>query len=392
MRILYHHRVRSRDGQAVHVDELIHALRAQGHEVVVVAPPGFEGSPIGGGSDLAASIKRRLPKFGFELLELLYNLPAYIRLRRAMRRGKPDLIYERYGLFLIAGTILARQISVPLFLEVNSPLAAERKEFGGLAFGGLARALERWVWRRAKRVLPVTGVLASIVEVAGVPADRVTVIPNGIDPGRFQRTPGIDASKAEIGLSGKVVLGFAGFVRNWHGLDAVIAFLADPATPPGLHLLIVGNGPARSELERQARELQIGDRVTFTGVIGRDDVARYIDTFDIALQPRAVDYASPLKLFEYMALSKSIVAPDQPNIREILTHERNALLFAPRNSAAMAAAIVRLAGDAQMRSRLGSAAHRTILERELTWTANAQRIASLAAADIERPASERMMV
>lgn len=388
MRILYHHRVGSRDGQAVHIDELVHALRSLGHEVVVVAPPGFDRSAIGEGSVLAASIKRHLPKFVYELGEIAYNLPAYLRLRRAVRRSKPDLIYERYGLFLIAGTLLSKRTRIPLFLEVNSPLAQEREEFGGLALRSLAQRLERWTWSRASRVLPVTGVLAQMLRSAGVSAERIAVIPNGIDPDRFPRNGDSEAAKAAIGLSGKIVLGFTGFIRSWHGLDSVIRFLAQSETPPLLHLLILGDGPARADLERLASELKVRQRITFAGLVARDDVAKFVATFDIALQPRAVDYASPLKLFEYMALSKAIIAPDQPNIREILTHEVSALLFERDAPAAMAAAIVRLAGDSELRDRLGNAARDIIFERHLTWKSNAQTISALAAAEIDRAASQ----
>jgi glycosyltransferase involved in cell wall biosynthesis len=91
----------------------------------------------------------------------------------------------------------------------------------------------------------------------------------------------------------------------------------------------VGDGPARAAIESLTESLGIPDRVTVTGIIDRDEVARYVGVFDIALQPDVVEYASPLKLFEYMALGKAIIAPDRANIREILTHGRDALLFDP---------------------------------------------------------------
>lgn len=388
MRILYHHRVGSRDGQSVHIDELVHAFRSLGHEVVVVGPPGFERSGLGEGPRIAASIKRHLPRLFFEFAEVAYNLPAYLRLKRALRRSRPDLIYERYGLFFVAGSLLSKRARIPIFLEVNSPLAQERAEFGGLTLQRLARRLERWTWRHATRVLPVTGVLAEMVRSSGVRDVSIAVIPNGIDPDRFPGARDVERAKAAIGVTGKTVLGFTGFIRAWHGLDSVFDFLVDPETPPKLHLLIIGDGPARAELERRADELGIRSRVTFAGLAARDDVARLIDAFDIALQPRAVGYASPLKLFEYMALSKAIVAPNQPNIREILSHEANALLFEPGNPAAMAAAIARLATDAALRDRLGSAARATIFDRHLLWRSNAQKIAALALDQIESETSE----
>jgi glycosyltransferase involved in cell wall biosynthesis len=378
VKILYHHRVGSRDGQAVHIDELIHAFRALGHDVVVVAPPGFELSPIGHESRLAAWIKQRLPRVFFEVLELFYNLPAYLRLRRAVHGLRPDLIYERHGLFLIAGTLLGKRRSIPTFLEVNSPLARERAQFGGLTGKALADRLEKWAWRTAAHVLPVTEVLAKMIRDVGVPRSHVTVIPNGIDPDRFRCEGSAEGAKAAIGLSGKIVLGFTGFMRSWHGLETVVEILAQPETPPDLHLLLVGDGPEKPLLERRASDLRVTNRISFAGLVGRDDIAGYVAAFDIALVPKVVDYASPLKLFEYMALGKAIVAPDQPNIREVLTASIDAVLFDPGEPREMANAIVRLASDTELRDRLGKAAQATINARNFTWRANAERILALA--------------
>jgi len=87
-----------------------------------------------------------------------------------------------------------------------------------------------------------------------------------------------------------------------------------------------------------------------------------------------VAYASPLKLFEYMALGRAIVAPDQPNIREILTHDRTALLFEPENNDALRNAVARLASRPQARRQLGDAARLALIERDYTWRGNARRI------------------
>jgi glycosyltransferase involved in cell wall biosynthesis len=380
LRILYHHRVRSRDGQTVHIDELVTALRRLGHAVEVVGPPGFAEAAFGDEPKLLIRLKQALPSAVYETLELLYNLPTYRRLRRAHRAFRPDVIYERCNLYLLAGALLRRRTRTPLLLEVNAPLAEERARFGGLGLLGLAERLERRVWRSADCVLPVTEVLAERLRRAGVPAGRIAVTPNGIDPERFLADVGErDRCKAELGLAGKVVLGFTGFMREWHGLDAAIDFLASPAAAAHIHLVLVGDGPARPGLERQVARLGLVERVRFTGVVERDAVARFIASFDIALQPRAVAYASPLKLFEYMAAGDAIVAPDQPNIREVLTHDASALLFDPARAGAMVEAILRLVREPELRRRLGLAAQAAILERGFTWRHNAERVAALTA-------------
>ena len=377
MRILYSHRIGSRDGQSVHIEELVAALRRAGHEVLVVGPGFYERTDFGGESNFVALVRRHLPMAVNELAELAYNIPAYRRLDRACRSFQPDLLYERYNLFYLAGAMLARRRKLPFHLEVNSPLAEERGRFGGLGLKRLARSTERFLWRSADRVYAVTGVLKQRIVQAGVPEERVTVTPNGIDLDHYRSLParGEDADS--------VTLGFVGFVRVWHGLDAVLTAIAGFKAPPMVRLVVVGDGPARPALEQQAASLGIADRVRFTGLKDRAAIPELIGGFDIALQPRVVDYASPLKVFEYMAAGRAIVAPDQPNIREVLADGETALLFDPEREGALWEAIRRLIADPALRRRLGAAAREAVEHRDLTWIGNAKRIASLAERSIE---------
>jgi len=368
MRILYSHRIQSHDGQSVHVEELIHAFREAGHEVRVVGPSFYQQSSFGGESGTVALLRRLLPGVLGELAELAYNIPAYLRLRRAWREFRPDFVYERCNLYFLAGALLARWQGAKLLLEVNAPLAAERAKFGGLRLARLAFALERFTWRSAANILPVTRVLGDILVQGGVAPDRVQVVPNGIVLDRFAGLP-------ERPADGPVALGFVGFVRVWHGLDTVVA--AMPALD--MTLTVVGDGPAREDLEAQATTLGVADRVRFTGVIPNAEVPAAVARFDIALQPKVTEYASPLKIFDYMAAGCAIVAPDQPNIREILTDGETALLFDPADPGAMWQAIRRLIQDTPLRHRLGQAARAELERRDFTWAGNARRIAGWAA-------------
>lgn len=388
MKILYHHRTASKDGQAVHIEELIHALRELGHEVLVVAPEA-------GGGDLGAEVswvrrlREHLPKAIYECLELGYSGLAYLRLARAAREFKPDVIYERYNLFLLAGLLLKRRRRIPLLLEVNSPLVDERIRFGGLGLPWLGRWAEGVVWRGADVVLPVTQVLAGHVVARGVRAERITVIPNGINEAHFAAAPSPTQARQALGWPDALILGFTGFVRDWHGVDRVLHWLAREDTPRNARLLVVGDGPVRGELEALAQRLDIRDRVRFTGVIGRDLVPAHVAAFDIALQPAVVSYASPLKLFEYLALGKAIVAPRQPNIEEVLTDGSNALLFDAGVEGGLERALSRLCHDGALREHVAAGAAQTIARMGLTWRNNAQRVAVLAATlHAGRPVSE----
>ena len=380
MKILYHHRTASKDGQAVHIEEMIAALRAEGHEVRVVAPeigdPGKMGEDVGWVQRLKAALPRAL----YECLELGYSLHAYRKLRAAAREFGPDVIYERYNLYLLAGAMLRKRLGIPLLLEVNSPLVYERsRHSGGLALPRLAKWAEGTAWRAADRVLPVTRVLAAHVREYGVPEEKIAVIPNGINKDHFACAPDPETAKARLGLQGKLVLGFTGFVRDWHGVDRVIAWMASHEAPANVHLLVVGDGPVRGALEAQARKLGLASAVRFTGVVHRDTIPAHVATFDVALQPAVTAYASPLKMMEYLVLGKAIVAPDMPNIREILNDGENAVLFDEKEPGSLEAALTRVCSEAALRERLAASARATIDRLQLTWLGNARRVAALVA-------------
>ena len=376
MKILYHHRIGSRDGQSVHIQCLISALAELGEEVCVVSPPAFRRVEFGAQASKFALLRRVLPAAVYEILEICYNVPDFYRLVAAYRRFRPDLIYERYNLFMLAGILLSRVTGTPIFLEINAPLARERSAFGRLALKRFARWIERQTWRAADLVLPVSKVLGQIVSAAGVPERKIFVVPNGTSEAYLQ-PHSTCAAKAALGLAGKTVLGFVGFVREWHGLELVIDLLSAPHTPADLHLVVVGDGPALAPLKERAERLGIPAKVTFAGLVDQSRLPEYLAAFDIALQPSAIDYASPLKLFEYMATGKAIIAPNQANIREVLTDKRTALLFDPANQHSFRDAVLALACDQKLRQDLGRTARNSVLERGFTWTENARRVCRL---------------
>jgi glycosyltransferase involved in cell wall biosynthesis len=377
MRILYHHRLGSKDGQYVHVEELTHALRALGHELHFVAPASVEQESFGGESKFVSRLKRHVPRALYEVMEFCYSFAAWLKLRRAIRQFRPDVIYERYNLFFPAGIWAKRRSGLPLILEVNAPLYEERAKNGGIALGWLARWSERYTWRNADSVIAVTEVLAGHVRRAGAEPGRITVIPNGVDLQRFDSMRDRNALKAQLGVQGKLVLGFVGFIRPWHGLHRVVDQVAADEEHDAF-LLAVGDGPARAQIETRARELGVENRVRVTGVVGRDAMPEHVATFDIALQPDVVPYASPLKLFEYMAMGCAIVAPDSDNIREILEHERDALLFDHRRPDTFGQAVQRLIDEPGLRERLGKGARETLERTNRTWRHNAEMTLQIA--------------
>ena len=272
----------------MHLEEMIHALSALGHELEVVGPRHVETSASAPMPAVATS------RNGFPA-------PPTRRWSWATRsritggRGRRPRLPAGRDLRTIQPVFPVRDLGkrrfrVPLLLEVNAPLYEERRRYGGIALPRLAQWSERHAWRGADLVLPVTEVLAGHVESAGVPRERIHVIPNGINEMSFAGLPDREAAKRSLGLAGRFVLGFVGFMREWHGLDRVLRFMKQQ-TRGDLHALFVGDGPDRARLERIAAELGLSSRLTITGVVERNAVPAAIAAFDVALQPAVVEYA-----------------------------------------------------------------------------------------------------
>ena len=377
MKILYHHRTASRDGQSTHIEEMIGGMRAKGHTVRECAPSVEGGSQAGGSGGWVGRLKALLPRFLYELAELAYSFIAYRRLARTVRDFRPDGIYERYNLYLLAGVWAKKRFGLPFILEVNAPMAIERRQYGGLAWPSLADRMEIYVWKSADVILPVTRVLADYMVSKGVDPSRIRVIPNAINEEHYKVLPSCGQAKAELGLTGRTVIGFTGFVREWDRLDRIMQWIAQRAADQNVHLLVIGDGPARLEIEACAAGLGVSDRLTFTGAVAREKVPALAMAFDIALQTALVPYASPLCLFEYLALSKAIVAPDQPNHREILVQGVDAILYDPQDPRGIENALDSLSRNADLCRRIAAAAGQVIARKQLTWPQHAEKIVSL---------------
>jgi glycosyltransferase involved in cell wall biosynthesis len=368
--ILYHHRTKSKDGQAVHIGELIAALRARGNLVEEWALSRGADGAMGSEGGALGRLAARAPRVLYELAEHAYGPLVAGRLAAAGRACGAEVLYERHALGNTAGVRAARRLGIPLLLEVNSPLAHERGTHETLVLRRWAASSERSVLRRADRVLCVTRVLADVMLEAGVPRPRIAVVRNGVDLARYPLTPPPPGPG--------IVIGFTGFFRPWHRIEDLVDALADGRLPPGARLLLVGEGPSRGSIESRASQRGVSARVTITGAVEHDAIPALVQSMHVCVQPAATPYASPLKLAEYMAAARAVVAPDQENLREVLTHGRDALLFDPARPEALTEAVVRLAADAELRGRLGEAARATVEREKLTWAGNAERVEALA--------------
>jgi glycosyltransferase involved in cell wall biosynthesis len=376
LKILYHHRVAAQDGQSVHIKELTAAFKELGHELIFVGPS-LRPRDFGDESKLLAWVRKLLPQVAQEYLEILYGYRAYRKLVAAYKEHKPDVLYERHNLFLPAGWMLKRKTGIPYLVEVNAPLSEERAKYSGLKLKATGRRSEQKCWHEADMNFPVSNVLADHLRSCGVKDQSITVMHNGINHIDYEKQD-TDKIRKQYGLEGKTVLGFTGFLREWHRLDLVIRTIAEYDAADSPHMLVVGEGPAVAECIQLAADLNIADRIHFAGFRERKEIPEYLAAMDIALQPAVTDYASPLKIFEYMRSSLATVAPNQPNIKEILEDGETALLFEPSDFASAQHQIKRLVDDKALREKLGTAARKAIDTEGYTWRDNAIRISKIA--------------
>lgn len=191
-------------------------------------------------------------------------------------------------------------------------------------------------------------------------------MPNGIDPHKFNPNVSGTSVRQKYGLNGKVVIGFVGWFRRWHGLDMLIrVFHEINLKESGAKLMLVGDGPASSELHAYVRKCGLGDQVIFTGAVKRNEIPPHIAAMDITVQPSAPEYACPMKIFEYMAMGKCIVAPNQPNIQEILENGVNGYLFGLDDQNEFGKVLVASVRNSADRQIIGQNAYGTIRRKDI---------------------------
>ena len=382
MRVLYHHRTQGEEPESIHIESIVGALRALGHEVRIVGPVDIEhrpaatspAAPVARKPGLLVRIKESVPRSVFELLQIAYNMVAWRRLDRAVREFKPDFIYERYALYAFAGGMVARRHRIDMILECNTPYAQAWAKYYGLHLPRLARWLEARTLRGADHVITVTHAQAKLLQQIGVQAERITVSHNAIDPSWFSQERQHDpALRGRLGLEG-LVIGFVGTMNRWQGIPKFGEVIPSVlARYPDASFLFVGDGEFRQPVEDICRANGTLERVVFVGRQPHDKVPAFVAAMDIAVLLDSNSYGSPMKIFEYWGMGKPVVAPAVVPVLEVMRDRETGLLIEPGNAAQLADRIVELATDPGLRTRLGVAG-RACATAHHTWRNNAEQI------------------
>lgn len=309
------------------------------------------------------------------------------RLSELVQRLRPDVLHAHSPVLnAIPALKVGRRFGLPVVYEVRAFWEDAAVDHGTHAEWGLryrmSRALETYALKRADHVTTICEGLRSDICARGVPADRVTVIPNAVDIDAFP-LGGVadDALKARLGLSGALVIGFIGSFYAYEGLDLLLdAYPGILQRLPRARVLLVGGGPQDAALRSQAERLGIADKVVFTGRVPHADVARYYDLVDILAYPRhsmrLTELVTPLKPLEAMAQGRIFVASDVGGHRELIRHRETGMLFPAGNAVGLADAVVELAQEPALWPVL-RANGRRFVEAERNWKVSVDRYRSV---------------
>jgi len=361
--------------------ETCHALAARGHDVALVVRPDTQ-SPARDPYEFYGLA--RMPRLAIEVAPVTGPAPArragYLTfaIGRALRRGRQDLVFTRdLGLASLLLRVPAA-FRAPVVYEAHTIASNEAAGRPAMLTGAsnpsaskLRRldARDAHVWRAAEGYVTITAGLKRELERRFGPRERVEVVPDGA------RTPNLQPPTSN--LRPPFTIGYAGHLYPWKGVDFIIEAVA---ALPETRALIVGGHEQEPDLARVkalAAGLDCASRVTFTGLRPPADVAARLRECDVLVLPNPSSplsdaFTSPLKLFEYMAAGRPIVASDLPALREVLAHETNALLFEPGNPQALTTAIRRIKEDPDFGARLARQALDDV--QRYTWAARAERL------------------
>jgi glycosyltransferase involved in cell wall biosynthesis len=317
---------------------LVAELRRTGWNVVTVddASASVDGQqPRRGGGRLPPRVRWVVR----DALLAVHHVRRVRRLRRVIRATGATAVIETYEPMSFSGLIASRRADIPLVID-DLPSLEEIAEQYGLGIPPATRWIRRRVERSASRVVAVSGQIAAHLRNAGVAPDRIVEVPNGIgSPTSELVLPEREATRTTLGLSptDRVVVCVGSF-QPFHSMPLLMDAMAELLRADSTWVaLLVGDGKTAADTKERAKELGIVERIRFIGNVAPTDVVRYLAAADVCVQAGATESVNPMKLYEYRAAGRRIVAPDFPTVRAVIGD--TGWLFPPESARGMAAAI-----------------------------------------------------
>lgn len=310
-----------------------------------------------------------------------------VRIVDLCTKYKPDILHPHSPVLNALPAIWAgRQLKLPVVYELRASWEDAAVDHGTTTEGSMRYRVSRWLesyaLHRADRVTTICEGLRGEIISRGIPADRVTVIPNAVDPQSFSliSTPDMEL-KASLGIGTEMVVGFAGSFYAYEGLDLLLdaaAMLVERGH--NIKILLVGGGPQEQALQAKAQALRLADRVIFVGRVPHADVQRYYSLIDVLAYPRhrirLTELVTPLKPLEAMAQGLMLVASDVGGHRELVRDGETGFLFPAEDARALATTLEDVLKRRHDWPRVRTNA-RLFVEQERNWARSVARYADV---------------
>lgn len=299
------------------------------------------------------------------------------RLDELVRELRPEILHAHSPVLNALPAIdIGLRHNIPVVYEVRAFWEDAAVDHGTTSEGSVryrvTRALETRALRSVQGITVICDGLRRDIEARGIPADRVTVIPNAVDANVFSfDAPADEDLRRRLGLDGMTVLGFLGSFYAYEGLDLLLEAVAQllPLNPR-MRVLLAGGGPEETLLRKRVSELGISSSVLFAGRIDHGEIGRYYSLVDLLVYPRRsmrlTDLVTPLKPLEAMAMGRIVVASDVGGHRELISDSETGFLFPAGNAEGLAAALEQ---TLRLRDRWGDVRKRArrFVEDERSW-------------------------
>jgi len=372
MKILYYNPyLVSSDGSGIHSREFVRFARQA--DVNLVTYPADHTAVESGLLKSAFGFKREWAPELFATLALIRgvfrSILTYAHLLKIVRKIRPDVIFQRLHPFDWAAYWLHITSRLPLVVELNSPAGIETGKIWGQQSVWIYDFHEKACLRHADGIIVVSSPLAKIVQLTGIPAEKILINPNGVDLDLFSYSATERTSiRAQLGISEQsYVIGFSGSLKPWHGIDNLMkSYRVVEKQIPDSCLLIIGGA--------DGKERESTGKIIFTGKVSYQEMPKYLSACDVCVAPYPKlepFYFSPIKVIEYMAMRIPVVASDQGQISELLSQERGILYDPETNDHLVEALTWVFENPAVAKSSARMACE--YVEQNLTWKNNVDR-------------------
>ncbi|NQT27208.1 glycosyltransferase family 4 protein [candidate division KSB1 bacterium] len=354
-------------GSTRKAEQLMRALSEIGHDVKIYWMKKQDKYTYDVQMQERSRIKHWFSKYLHDPRQLLTNIIYIYKEWRILSREKPDLVISRLEIHLFSSLLLCRLKKIPLIIEADAPNRYELHNFCPEFYQikWLAKWIENLNLNQAEHSICVSNVARSYFTQEGVNPEKLSVITNGADVDQFHPNINGDSVVKKYGLEDRIVIGFIGSFHVWHGIDNLLQLIRQTLKqyPNAMFLLVGQGGPMRHGLEEYIQREDLQDRVILTGYVKYEEMSIHIAAMDIvlALYPNLpLFYYSPVKVFEYMAAGKAVVATQIGQIAELVRDKENGLLCHPDDFDGMVQNLNTFIENPDLRKQLGQRAYETI--------------------------------